>query len=325
MTNRFKKDCDAALPDVAFTEQNQAAVRARVAQAGKSRGGRRKYAVLLAVAALMVTGAFATQLVRDNIRQTMTSWEQSHQGTALGISQSDAGYTVTLDEVYGDTRYLYVKGTLSRDDGKPWQVDTAEDKTGAQYAAIGFRNNDFTPPNQQAQKWYGIDITFPSDTDQQDASFDFVVRMEAGEFALTGDATMTLDNVWCRINDVYQEVGGHWAFTFPVEHEDDSELLEVQRSVNTPEGTITLERLRFSALDVSADWSGANETLFSGEGETYLLLKSGDQIPYRSMTSSNADGTEVLMAFAPFNVGLGHISAQDVQAVIYHGQEIVLQ
>ena len=88
-------------------------------------------------------------------------------------------------------------------------------------------------------------------------------------------------------------------------------------------GTVRLDTLHFSALDVSAEWSGANEALFEGDKEnTYLLLKSGEKLPYQTVSIDHADGTRIFMKFWDFNMGLGHISADDVQAVVFAGQEI---
>ena len=271
----------------------------------------------------MVSGCFAVQVIRDNIRQTMTSWEQTHEGTPLNLSQSDAGYTVTLDEIYGDARYVYLNGTLSRNDGQMWKVDPMTDRLGTQYTAAGFCERRFQIPNQETLVSYGSKLDFLSDTNPEDSTLEFIVRLDAAEFALTGDATAVLDGIWYEANGELFTLDGHWEITFPVDRKNDGETLEINQTITLENGTVTLERLYFSALDVSADWSGENEALF-GEAwkNTYLLLKSGEQIPYQSRGIVNGDGTEIRMEFEQFNKGLGHISADDVQAVVFAGQEI---
>ncbi len=323
MGNRFKRDCDAALQHVCFDGRQQQKVRERIAAQRKPHVWGRRAAAVLAVAALTLSGAFAVQVLRDSIRQTMTSWEQTHEGTSLNLSQSDAGYTVTLDKIYGDDRYVYLRGTLSRDDEQIWKVDPMTDRLGTQYTAAGFCKRRFQIPNQETLVSYGSKLYFLSDTNPEDSTLEFIVRLDATEFALTGDATAVFDGIWYEVNGELFTLDGHWEITFPVDRKNDGETLEINQSITLENGTVILERLYFSALDVSADWSGENEALFREAWKnTYLLLKSGEQIPYQSRGIINEDGTEIRMEFEQFNKGLGHISADDVQAVVFAGQEI---
>ena len=325
MDDKVKRALDrrmagAALPVASKARMIQTAIRGK----GSRRVRKRKMVITAAaVAAVMVSGCFAVQVIHDNIRQTMTSWEQTHEGTPLNLSQSDAGYTVTLDEIYGDARYVYLNGTLSRNDGQMWKVDPMTDRLGTQYTAAGFCERRFQIPNQETLVSYGSKLDFLSDTNPEDDTLEFIVRLDAAEFALTGDATAVLDGIWYETNGELFTLDGHWEITFPVDRKNDGETLEINQTITLENGTVTLERLYFSALDVSADWSGENEALF-GEAwkNTYLLLKSGEQIPYQSRGIVNGDGTEIRMEFEQFNKGLGHISADDVQAVVFAGQEI---
>lgn len=334
MMDRFKRECDAALQNVTFDSAQQQRVRERIAAQRSPRGFERRAAVVLAVAALTVSGAFAVQVIRDNIRQTMTSWEQTHEGTPLNLSQSDAGYTVTLDEIYGDTVMVYIKGTVSRDDGAPWQTAQYEGDTeeGISGARVWFEEQDFEIPGyteqmQQLEKvWKSAQYYFLTDANPDDNKQEFIMSLSAQEFPLDGTITVLFQGLgyWEDAAGTQTHViDGTWRFTVPVAREDTGETLSVGRFVQTAAGTVRLDTLRFSALDVSAEWSGANEALFDGDKEnTYLLLKSGEKLPYQNRVIDHADGTRIFMKFWDFNKGLGHISADDVQAVVFAGQEI---
>ena len=264
-------------------------------------------------------------MIRDNIRQTMTSWEQTHEGTPLNLSQSDAGYTVTLDEIYGDTVMVYIKGTVSRDDGAPWQAAQYEGDTeeGISGARVWFEERDFEIPSYTEQMhqlekvWKSAQYYFLTDANPDD---------NKQEFPLDGTITVLFQGLgyWEDAAGTQTHVvDGTWRFTVPAAREDTGETLAVGRSVQTAAGTVRLDTLHFSALDVSAEWSGANEALFEGDKEnTYLLLKSGEKLPYQNRVIDHADGTRIFMKFWDFNMGLGHISADDVQAVVFAGQEI---
>ncbi len=152
---------------------------------------------------------------------------------------------------------------------------------------------------------------------------EFLIRLSATDFALTGEASALFNGFWYEADGELQELDGCWEFTFPVDRNDDGETLLVGKSIQTDAGTVTLDCLQFSALDISAEWSGANEALFGwDQSNTYLLLKSGERIGCQSAGIEDENGEKTRMEFAPFNNGLGHISADDVQAVVFAGQEI---
>ena len=165
-----------------------------------------------------------------------------------------------------------------------------------------------------------------TDANPDDNTQEFIVSLGAQEFPLDGTITVLFQGLGYLEDAAGTQthvVDGTWRFTVPAAREDTGETLAVGRSVQTAAGTVRLDTLHFSALDVSAEWSGANEALFEGDKEnTYLLLKSGEKLPYQNRVIDHADGTRIFMKFWDFNMGLGHISADDVQAVVFAGQEI---
>ena len=338
MDDKLKQAIDRRLAGAALSEASKArmiqiAVKGTENQSARTRK-RKMILTAAAVAAVMVSGCFAVQVIHDNIRQTMTSWEETHEGTPLHLSQSDAGYTVALDEIYGDTVMVYIKGTVSRDDGTPWRTAQYEGDTeeGVSGARVWFEEQDFEIPgyteqmHQLGKVWKSAQYYFLIDANPDDNKQEFIMSLSAQEFPLDGTITVLFQGLryWEDAAGTQTHVvDGTWRFTVPVAREDTGETLAVGRSVQTAAGTVRLDTLHFSALDVSAEWSGANETLFEGDKEnTYLLLKSGEKLPYQNRAIDHADGTRIFMKFWNFNKGLGHISADDVQAVVFAGQEI---
>ena len=338
MDDKLKRAIDrrmagAALPGASKARMIQIAIKGKGSRSVRKR---KMFITAAAVAVVMVSGCFAVQVIRDNIRQTMTSWEQTNEGTPLHLSQSDAGYTVTLDEIYGDTVMVYIKGMVSRDDGAPWQAaqyegDTEEDISGAR---IWFEEADFVIPgyaeqmHQLEKVWKSAQYYFLTDVNPDDNKQEFIMSLSAQEFPLDGTITVLLQGLgyWEDTAGTQTHViDGTWRFTVTVAREDTGETLAVGRSIQTAAGTVRLDTLRFSALDVFAEWSGANEALFAGDKEnTYLLLKTGEKLPYQNCVIDHAGGTRIFMKFWDFNKGLGHISADDVQAVVFAGQEIAI-
>ena len=339
MKNRdFRQDCDAVLQNVVFDGAQQARVRERVAAGRTPHRWRRRSVAAVLVAALMCTGAFAGRLIQDSIRQTMTSWEQGHTGTPLHLSASDGGYTVTLDELYGDTMRIYLKGTVTREDGEPlsvYQFEQRESSLSVSESGLRFMEHDWRIAGYEDWTWRYIESYFLPDADTQDNKLEFIMRLSGQDLPMEGTLELLLqDMAFWREDSVLpvpegseeeeQHIDGTWRFTVPIARADSSETMPVNRSVQTAAGAITLDSLYFSALDVAAHWSGANEALFErySEGSTYLLLKNGEKLYAVGRTADAEDGTHIVMTFAVFNSGLGHIAPEDVQAMVWNGQEI---
>ena len=101
MDDKLKRAIDRRMAGAALPE----ASRARILQAaahGKGRNvmkAKRKAILVMAAALLLISGCVGAALYHDLARQTMDDWEQEHNSTPLGLSQSFDGYTITLDEI----------------------------------------------------------------------------------------------------------------------------------------------------------------------------------------------------------------------------------
>lgn len=317
MGNRFKRDCGAALQHVCFDGRQQQKVRERIAAQHKPRGwGRRAAAVLTAAVILLITGCVGVAVYRDWARQTMDDWEQDHGGTPLNLSQSYDGYTITFDEMYGSTRTVYIKGTVSRDDGKPLHAEQRTEESepiprtqmDLVMDAMAMLNINGTDMRGGASGPYVL-----PDTDRDDNKVEFVYQMYLEEWPETYTIIFQrISYVDTDLNRI-QLLSGNWTFTIPTDWEPVDEILTLDQQLTLPNGAVVqLDNLYFAPLGVSLD----GRLLRHGQNNSdalfvQLQLKNGELL----RESGRGGKEDFEIQFEEFNRGLGHIGINDVQAL----------
>ncbi len=321
MDDKLKRAIDRRMAGAALPE----ASRARILQAaahGKGRNvmkAKRKAILVMAAALLLISGCVGAVLYHDLARQTMDDWEQEHNSTPLGLSQSFDGYTITLDEIYGGSRAAYLKGTVSRDDGKPLR---AEQVDGLDTEAARTQMNLVTDDRAMIEANdtdCGGGASGPhvlADTDRNDSKVEFIYHMYfeewPEEYTIAFERISYVDTDLNRMQLFY----GDWTFTFPVEWEPVDEILPLGQEVTLEDGKVVyLEALYFEPLDVCLDYRILSED-DRIHPAIYLQLKNGERLAAWRIGGSD-DG--ITCYFEDFNRGMGHIGIDDVQSLIIGG------
>lgn len=319
MDDKLKQAIDrrmagAALPQASKTRILQAVTGGK----GRSRMKTKRTMILVAAAViLLITGCVGVAVYSDWARQTMDDWEQDHSGTPLNLSQSYDGYTIALDEMYGSTRTVYIKGTVSRDDGKPLRAEQVTEETESiprTQMDLVMDDRAMVDVNENGIRGGANGPYVLPDTDQNDNKVEFVYQMYLDEWPET--YTIIFERISYVDTDLdrMQLFYGDWTFTFPTDWEPVDEILPIGQQVTLPDGAVVqLENLYLAPLGVSLD----GQFLQYGQNSSYALfvqlqLKNGEML-----RGTDRGGTEDFeIQFEAFNRGLGHIGADDVQALI---------
>ena len=319
MDDKLKRAIDRRMVGAALS----AASKARILQAAAQRKGRRtmkakRTAIIAATAAvLLITGCVGVALYRDSIRQTVGDWEEEHTGTPLSLSQSDAGYTITLDEIFGSSRTVYIKGTVSRDDGKPLR---AKQDTGP-YAepartVLDLRWNTLAELKANGDNGRGGSegpFVLP-DTDLNDNKAEFIISQYYEKWP--EEYTFIFDMIFYKDTDTdkYTMVEGNWTFTVPAKWEPVDEILPLDREVTLADGTVLrLDTLYFDPLDIRLEGAVVQESPESSSDRyARLQLKNGEIL----MEHIRGGSENFHIQFESFNRGMGHIGIDDVQALV---------
>lgn len=88
-----------------------------------------KPSILCMIILIFTISAYAVSTNSNNPSNNIINWSQSEGATKLNISDSDRGYKITAESVYGDRKTAYVVLSLERLDGKKVEVYEKDSQT----------------------------------------------------------------------------------------------------------------------------------------------------------------------------------------------------
>ena len=206
----------------------------------------RTVAAIAAVAAVMSMGAGAVYSgLASDAFSAIFGTEQTEIidkiGKPLGVSDNDAGITVTADAILGDEHNLNVVFTLTKDDGSSWDVTDAKTLS---FGEATVRLNHLGGSHGGA--WF-------VDEDPNDNQIQYVEQITVDDGSIPmGSAKASMSDLTVydsQTGDVQQVIEGSWNLRFDVQYEDSSvELLTDSVQVATDAGTETVTEVRLSPV-----------------------------------------------------------------------------
>lgn len=245
----------------------------------------RTIAAAAAVAAVLSMGAGAavyTGLASDAF-SAIFGTEQTEIidqiGRPIGVSDTDAGITITADAILGDEHNLNVVFTLTRDDGSSWDIT---DEKLLSFGEADLRLNYLGGSHGGA--WF-------VDEDPNDDRIQYIRQITVDDGSIpTGSAKATMSDLTMydsQTGDVEQVIEGTWSMRFDVQYEDSGvEVLTEPVQVTTPAGTATIEAVRLSPVGfrVSGSYEAFNaETERMAEDYEAKSGQEADDSPFRRM------------------------------------------
>lgn len=244
----------------------------------------RTVAAIAAVAAVMSMGAGAVYSgLASDAFSAIFGTEQTEIidkiGKPLGVSDTDAGITVTADAILGDEHNLNVVFTLTKDDGSSWDITDAKLLS---FGEATVRLNHLGGSHGGA--WF-------VDEDPNDNQIQYVeqITVDDGNIPM-GSAKASMSDLTVydsQTGDVQQVIEGSWNLRFDVQYEDSSvELLIDPVQVATDAGTATVTEVRLSPVGfrVSGYYEAFNaETQQMAENYEATSGREPDDSPFRRM------------------------------------------
>lgn len=236
---------------------------------------KRKVVVAIAAAAIALTmgaGAVHMGLASDafaSVFGTMHTEIIDKIGRPIGVSDTDAGITVTVDAILGDKHNLNVVFTMEKDDGSSWGLDSEHMLMVQNELDLGYMGGS------HGGAWV-VDEN-PEDNVVQYVS-QITVDQETG--IPMGRAKAELENLRIyntKTSEVVQEIQGKWKLRFDLQYEDSSiSLLEQPIFVETAAGTATVDEVKVSPVGfrVGGHYETVNETV-AHQIDTYQAAESG--------------------------------------------------
>ena len=248
------KDYRTSMDHLSFSPDQKQAMTARLAAATrqkaappKARRTRRILAVAVAAAlvlslgtagatgALRPAGAFFAHLLGGSSAQQAAADRMS---SAVGVSATADGYTITVDGVMGDEVNCLIRYTLSSQDGTPLTLPGWVD--GETYLGYSFQDA------HGSQEFY--------DEDPEDGTIQFVEWISLHEEHPQETVTRTFQNLY--FGDDGKDEGnviaqGPWELTFPLTYENTSLTLDAGQMLQLKEHGIVLDEVTLSPLSVT--------------------------------------------------------------------------
>lgn len=212
----------------------------------KHRPVKRAAAAILAAAAVLTMGAGAVYTgLASEAFSAIFGTEQTEIidkiGCPVGVSDTDAGITVTADAILGDKHNLNVVFTLTKDDGSSWNVTDANTLS---FGEATVRLNRLGGSHGGA--WF-------VDEDPHDNKIQYIeqITVDDGNIPMgTAKASMSGLTVYdSQTGEVQQVIGGSWNLRFDVQYEDSNvELLTEPVQFVNDAGTATVTEVKLSPV-----------------------------------------------------------------------------
>lgn len=242
-----------------------------------------KTAILCIIILIFSISAYAVSTNTHNPSNNIIDWAESEDATKLNISDSDKGYKITAESVYGDKKTAYVVLSLERLDGKKIEVYEKDNKTNFWINA----NNESLIKNNIDIKEGTSNYALNNISDDNKLYFlkRYSVDTNSSEegISLIG-SKLHLEIDWINVgkNKYGFNKKGNWIIDIPLDYKDLTRSYNLNESFEYNNKKALIESIHISPHNIylyltSAENALENVSLNSFEDEEFLYLKLKDQ------------------------------------------------
>ena len=258
-------------------------------------------------------------------------------GYPVGVSDSDAGVTVTADAIIGDTNSICMIFSLERDDGSPWDKDL-------DVKALHFEDStfDFDVEKDNPDGWGAHGSSWFFDETPGDSVIQFVEQRTVDGGKPCGRGSETMKNL-CYWDDAAGEsrtlLKGKWKLRFEVGFEDTVQNFPAGQAVEFFGAPATVSEISLSPISfrVAVTQSGndykpsGDPRYLDGEIEALdtlsivLKLKDGRELDLGYSSGGSVDGAkEETAVFTKSDMLSEIIPVEEMESIVICGVEIPL-
>ena len=292
---------------------------------------KKKLILLSAVIFIFMIGIGVTAMAvnsMDRQSSTLYSWSVKEGVQHPNIFDTDAGYTITANSVFGDEYNTYILFTIAKEDGTAIQMKLEDGK-----ADIGF--HEYAYEFEGEKQFKSCSAFVLAQKEGEEGIYQYGLKLSTnGEFNVIGKTVhITLEglsaDVLHNLKNSITNNWGKWEFDIPLEYENAGIEYDFYEPFIYKGKEAFLEKLHYSPLDVSIYLKSEEEqyaladfildSCFDGKIPFYLLMTDGTCVYSSSSTGDNI-GTH---ASADFDMTkIGPIKKEDIEAIVI-GDEII--
>lgn len=258
-------------------------------------------------------------------------------GYPIGVSDSDAGVTVTADAIIGDTNSICVVFSLEKEDGSAWDPDL-------DVKALHFEDStfDFDVEKDNPDGWGAHGSSWFFDETPGDSVIQFVEQrtVDGGKPCGRGSETMKNLCYWDEDTDESRPLfKGKWKLRFEVGFEDTVQHFTAGQAIEFYGAPATVREISLSPISfrVEVEQSGndyspsGDPRYLDGEIEALdtlsvvLKLKDGRELDLGYSSGGSVDGAkEETAVFTKSDMLSEIIPLEEMESIVICGTEIPL-
>ena len=100
-----------------------------IIRAEKFKGNKLRPIIALSLAFILSITAFAVSNNYQDFSNRLIDWSISEGATQINISDTDSGYKITAESLFGDSKVVYVMFSIEREDGKEINIREKDGRT----------------------------------------------------------------------------------------------------------------------------------------------------------------------------------------------------
>lgn len=252
----------------------------------KFKGKRFRTIIALSLVFILSITVFAVSSYYHDFSNRIIDWSISEDATQINISDTNNGYKITAESLFGDSKVVYVIFSIEREDGKKIKIREKDGRTsfGVETSReyIGAcKDEDITG----ARSYYALNYI-----DEKLEKVYFLKRYSINQHDI-GGRTFIGENLHLEISKLNiglfgRAINGNWKLDIPLEYKDLGQIYEINEEFEYEGGTAKLEKIRYSPLDIIIYFTSEDGALkgvslkdFYEDHYVDIKLKDGSYIP----------------------------------------------
>lgn len=287
----------------------------------------RLVAALSLVFILSIT-AYAVSNYYQDFLNRLIDWSISEDATQINISDTDSGYKITAESLFGERNVVYVMFSIEREDGKEIRIREKDGKTNfGVNTSMEYIGNSEDEDISDSKTYYAL-----SPIDEESDRVYLLIRYSTNPQDIDG-RTYIGENLHLEISGLNlgllgREINGNWTLDIPLEYQDLGQVFDINEEFEYGGEIAKLEKIYYSPFDIKIYFTSEKGALkemslndFNDAHHIDIKLKDGNYIP---RTGGNAGGDNLGSYYYKhlYTVEYGEIELEKIGSIVVGDTEI---
>lgn len=298
------------------------------AEKSKFKGKKFRPIIALSLVFILSITVFAVSNNYQDFSNRVIDWSISEGATQINISDTDNGYKITAESLFGDSKVVYVMFSIEREDGKKIKIREKDGrtnfgvKTSGEYIGAS-KDEDIS----DTRSYYDLNRI-----DEKSERVYFLKRYSTDRHDIV-DGTFIGENLHLEISGLNlglfgREINGNWTLDIPLEYKDLGQIHEINEEFEYEGGIAKLEKIYYSPLDIRIYFTSEDGALkgislkdFNEDHYVDIKLKDGNYIP-RTSGSAGGDNLGTRYNKNMYTIEYGEIELENIGYIVIGDLEI---